>query len=120
MSDCDFTIGTFTRNILTVSDYYSSNLIGGYDTPNLDVSIGGINNIVTYAGFRNATNSVMSFTRLLDSGDEVADNALNYNSLFHVIWAYGLTDSFGYHGKVRRGSYLINFLSGQAIPCPNC
>ena len=84
--------------------------------PPQDTQIGGQNNVLSQSLSQDADTTSVCWTRYLDTGDTVADYVIS-NATIPVVWAYGSSNTFGYHGG-NRGVVQINLFTGQ-IPPPD-
>ncbi|KAI9197109.1 uncharacterized protein BJ171DRAFT_239919 [Polychytrium aggregatum] len=112
MSNADIYIVDYNSSTtVTVLDCYSSN----FQQPNLDTDLGGVNNVMnlrTVVGATSGSRVVVSFSRLLNTGDQY--DFVITQSTMPVIFAFTDTQTLGYHGPLNRGHALINFFDLSA------
>eukprot|EP01100_Stratorugosa_tubuloviscum_P006512 TRINITY_DN2808_c0_g2_i1.p1 TRINITY_DN2808_c0_g2~~TRINITY_DN2808_c0_g2_i1.p1 ORF type:complete len:392 (+),score=153.12 TRINITY_DN2808_c0_g2_i1:1-1176(+) len=106
MEKVDYVIAIFDDygRLIEVDDRYSSASNGGFSTPKKDTDIGGTNDILWASGYQikngsSATTSI-SFVKKLNTGDTAADNPIFNNSLFYIVCAHGLSNTFSKHGSL--------------------
>eukprot|EP00004_Rigifila_ramosa_P026049 TRINITY_DN7965_c0_g1_i1.p2 TRINITY_DN7965_c0_g1~~TRINITY_DN7965_c0_g1_i1.p2 ORF type:complete len:214 (-),score=41.02 TRINITY_DN7965_c0_g1_i1:41-595(-) len=110
MVNADIMYASQTGGALAMVDSFSF----GEGTPNTDTSIGGTNDILSYTGAFGPTTTV-TFSRLLDTGDVIADYPIVANATVPVIWAHGNANArtIGYHGGAQRGTVIVAFTSEE-------
>mmetsp|Transcript_118993 Transcript_118993/g.167239 ORF Transcript_118993/g.167239 Transcript_118993/m.167239 type:complete len:203 (+) Transcript_118993:11-619(+) len=114
MQNADFVTGIFyfDRGLL-VQDRWCSCSVEG--EPATDFMQGGTYDITFFDGYQTVnpdgavTVSSIYFERLLDTGDVGYDHVIS-DAEQRVIWAYGTSNTFAYHGD-NRGQFNLNFLA---------
>jgi hypothetical protein len=102
MDNADMVFGSVDKNMkVTVTDMHS---IGVYGPHPPDVSLGGTDDILEYAGSEKDGATTIEFSRLLVTGD-VHDQPLSPDLGNKVIWAYSLSDDFSKPHKVSGSSW---------------
>lgn len=81
--------------------------------PPSDVSLGGVNNVLSYNVFQSGGATFANWTRYLVTGDSFDWPVTNES--ITVIWAYGSSNTFGYHGN-NRGTAEVNLITGMTPP----
>jgi len=112
MPYADFTIAIFNGTVLHVDDYYRNSAFPGQ--PSKDTELGGQNNILVFSGYQNGTHSVVSFVRPLSTGDKFDSDFSQGNN--YIIFAWGQSNTFAFHGFLQNGMTSINFNTGDIIP----
>jgi hypothetical protein len=111
MSDADIVIGRFLNGALTVGDYHSQSA----STPNLDISSGGTDDILVFAGSQNGDTLVVKWNRAIDSVDSFDKGILSQDGLQDIIVAYNTESSIlNYHSK-HRHQLKVNWLTGEVV-----
>ncbi|CAL8081503.1 unnamed protein product [Orchesella dallaii] len=68
-----------------------------------------VQNVQLISAVENTTHTTVTFTRKLDTGDVAEDKSVLNETQF-IIWSYGPTDNFQYHGP-NRGTVSINLVA---------
>jgi hypothetical protein len=104
MDNADMVFGSVDKNMkVTVTDMHS---IGVYGPHPPDVTLGGTDDILEYAGSEKDGVTTIEFSRLLETGD-VHDQSLSSDLGNKVIWAYSLSDDFNKPHKVSGSSWTV-------------
>lgn len=115
MPNSDFIIGyqSNTSKNLLVGDFFRLESTSGF--PELDVDLGGTDDILAYNITVDAVNqlTILTWKRYLDTGDKY-DLPIP-KAPARVLWANGDTTSLSYHGVLNRGGVAINFFSGELL-----
>ena len=90
MKDADIIIGYVDDGTVEVSDHYSTGTFGPHSP---DTEQGGTDDILTSGGATDGDYTVIEFSRLLQTGDDL-DNDLTAGDN-QVIWSYGSSDDTG-------------------------
>ena len=104
----DMTIFAISKDGVSASDYVSF----GEAQPPLDINQGCQDNIQLLGYTINATKTVITYSRPIDTGDK-CDTVLNPSDSYHMIWAYYDTPYLSYHFN-NYGSVLTNFVQGAS------
>jgi len=104
---------TTTTTFLGVSDYYIQQ---NHADPQLDVTMGGTNDILQYSGFQSDHYTFFEFKRYLNTNDTTSDHPLVLGDMI-FIWAHGDDGdlNLGYHSDKRsnRGIQTLNIATGE-------
>jgi len=109
MPYADFIIATFNTSGVFVNDYYRNSVLPGQ--PSLDTDLGGQNNILSFSGSQNNGVTTVQWSRLLVTSDTQYDSTFSKGSV-HIIYAWGTSNTFGYHGLFDKGFTTIDFYNG--------
>src|SRR3989338_2277594 len=111
MFNVDFVVGLLIGGSWVATDQVSEQ---GKQTgpPVLDTArcepICGQDNILAYEGFQNESGTWVSWVRKLETGDLIADHNISLAVPMRVIYAWGDSNTFQFHGG-RRGQQTIFF-----------
>ncbi|EGG13698.1 cytochrome b561 / ferric reductase transmembrane domain-containing protein [Cavenderia fasciculata] len=115
MQNADFVVSTFGGNgptDLIVWDMFSNPGYPDKYMPVNDTSIaGGEYNILFASGYQTADYTVVTFSRLLDTGDNVTDHTIVPGPL-DLVWAYGSSNEFEFHNG-NAGRVTVDLTTGQ-------
>ncbi|MFC1978568.1 DOMON domain-containing protein [Chloroflexota bacterium] len=101
MKDADIILGYVDGSGTTITDQFGTSSF----VHELDTSLGGTNDIITYGGSESGGYTVIEFSRALDAGDEYDQVITSGDS--PIIWAYGSTDVIS-NRHATRGSGTLN------------
>ena len=96
------------NQITEVFDRYAQDV--GVPTP--DADLGGVDNILWFAGNESNGITTIEFRRKLDTGDQW-DKVIRPDKMKTIFAFNPLTDDFLYHGPTRASNAYINFLAGK-------
>lgn len=111
MANSDMVIGGVNAD---GSVYASDRFSAGYAPPSVDAS----QDVTNVSGSEANGATTFSFSRQLNTGDSAGDFNL-LSGAHYLIWAYGVGDTFGYHGGVQRGGSAEKFnFASSPVPLP--
>eukprot|EP01090_Pellita_catalonica_P023097 TRINITY_DN9268_c0_g2_i1.p1 TRINITY_DN9268_c0_g2~~TRINITY_DN9268_c0_g2_i1.p1 ORF type:complete len:116 (-),score=11.14 TRINITY_DN9268_c0_g2_i1:23-370(-) len=80
-----------------------------YSQPPNDTSTQGCSyDVIASSGFQSDYLTSCKFTRKLDTGDSKCD-AIIKSGPYDIIWAFGQSNEFTYHGFTNRGATKVTF-----------
>jgi len=113
MAMADIVVCVFNSStVVTIEDRFRNNLTPG--APETDVSLGGFDNLYNEFGMQNSAGSVAQFSRKLKTGDQF-DYDYGQDALVDVIFAWGKSNVFGWHGAPNTGMAKLNFVTGASV-----
>jgi hypothetical protein len=101
MKDADIILGYVDGSETTITDQFGTSSF----VHELDTSLGGTNDIITYGGSESGGYTVIEFSRALTADDDY-DQAITIGDNT-IIWAYGSTDVIS-NKHATRGSGTLN------------
>jgi len=112
MPQADFWIGIMDPNTgkWNVSDYYRAENSNG--RPELDTTLGGTNDLLSFAGAQSGTVTTIKWSRKLVTADTGFDSPFATGPL-NVVYAWGTSNAFASHGNKNVGMAVIDFFAAK-------
>ncbi|MDD2759222.1 MAG: DOMON domain-containing protein [Methylomonas sp.] len=110
MANTDMITGGINADQTT---YLTDRFSTGYSAPSADAQ----QNVTLTSASESDGWTSLSFSRSLNTGDSVGDYNL-LNGSYYLLWAYGSSDIFGFHGG-RFGSSAKAYSFSSPVPVPN-